>query len=135
MLVETSISMIHTQRVLLWRLALGGAALGLTVLALLPAERLPPLSVFNWWDKAQHALAFAVLAVLAGLGWPRVPAWRWCLALVAYGMLIELAQAATGWRHGDVADALADAVGVLVGLGVVALWGLGRRGSSSAGLH
>ena len=117
------------------RLAFAGALLGFTVLALLPAERLPPLSVFDWWDKAQHALAFAVLAVLARLGWPQVPAWRWCLALVAYGVLIELAQAATSWRHGSVADALADAVGVVAGLGVVALWGLGRRGSSGAGLH
>jgi VanZ family protein len=125
-LVEASISMIRPQRVLFWRIALGGAVLGFTVLALLPVERLPPLSVFNWWDKAQHALAFAVLAVLARLGWPRVPAWRWCLALVVYGVLIELAQAATGWRHGSVADALADAVGVVAGLGVAALWG--RRG-------
>ena len=116
-----------------WRIAFAGAVLGFTVLALLPGDRLP--SIFNLWDKAQHALAFAVLAVLACLGWPRVPAWRWCLALVAYGVLIELAQAATSWRHGSVADALADAVGVLVGLGVGALWGLGRRGSSSAGLH
>ena len=116
-------------------LAFAGALLGFTVLALLPAERLPPLSVFDWWDKAQHALAFAVLAVLARLGWPQVPAWRWCLALVTYGVLIELAQAATSWRHGSVADALADALGVLAGLGVVALWGLARRGSSSAGLH
>ena len=118
---------------LFWRLVFAGAVLGFTVLALLPGDRLP--SIFNWWDKAQHALAFAVLAVLACLGWARVPAWRWCLALVAYGVLIELAQAATGGRHGDLADALADAVGVVAGLGVVALWGLGRRRSSSAGLH
>jgi len=118
---------------LFWRIAFAGAVLGFTVLALLPSDRLP--SIFNWWDKAQHALAFAVLAVLACLGWPQVSAWRWCLALLAYGVLIELAQAATGWRHGSVADALADAVGVVAGLGVVALWGLGRRGSSGAGLH
>lgn len=98
-------------------------------MALLPGDRLP--SIFNWWDKAQHALAFAVLAALACLGWSQVPAWRWCLALVVYGVLIELAQAATGWRHGDVADALADALGVLAGLGVAALWARTQRSSRS----
>ena len=36
-----------------------GAVLAVTILALLPGEYLP--GVFDWWDKAQHALAFAVL--------------------------------------------------------------------------
>ena len=34
-------------------------------LALSPAPYLPP--VFDWWDKAQHAIAFGTLAVLAVL--------------------------------------------------------------------
>jgi VanZ family protein len=40
---------------------------------------------------------------------------RLALGLLAYGLGIELAQAATGWRFGEVADLLADAVGVAVG--------------------
>ena len=45
------------------------AMLEVTVLALLPVERLQ-LPVFSWWDKAQHTLAFAVLTAWALLLWP-----------------------------------------------------------------
>jgi hypothetical protein len=41
--------------------------MGINVLALTPAPYLPPLEIFNWWDKAQHAIAFGALAVLAVL--------------------------------------------------------------------
>lgn len=103
------------------------AVLAFTVLALLPAKHLVGLPAFDWWDKAQHALAFAVLAALAWGGWPSVAAWRWGAGLVIYGVVIELAQAATGWRYGEVADAVADALGVAAGLSLVGLW---RRGFS-----
>ena len=36
------------------------AMVAVTVLALLPIEHLQ-MPVFDWWDKAQHALAFVVL--------------------------------------------------------------------------
>jgi hypothetical protein len=39
----------------IWALAI----VAVTVLALLPIQHLQ-LPVFNWWDKAQHALAFVV---------------------------------------------------------------------------
>ena len=38
-------------------------------LALSPAPYLPP-EIFDWWDKAQHAIAFGALAVLAVLAYP-----------------------------------------------------------------
>ena len=41
----------------------GGDGVAIALLSLLPGEILPP-SLFIWWDKAQHALAFAVLSVL-----------------------------------------------------------------------
>ena len=88
------------------------------VLSLLPAEHLPARGPFNLWDKAQHALAFAMLTVLGLIAWPQ-PALRWqlLLSLVALGGAIEVAQHLSGWRHGEWADAAADAVGVaLVGL-------------------
>ena len=106
-----------------WRAAMVCTVMTVAVLTLLPADRLPPVPVFSWWDKAQHALAFGVLTLLARLGWPKGSVWRQALGLVGYGVLIEFAQAATGWRHGEVADALADAVGVVAGLGVAALRG------------
>lgn len=87
----------------------------LLVLTLMPASQLPSLGPFNFWDKAQHALAFAVLTVLGLLGWPE-PALRWklILSLVALGGAIEVAQLLTGWRHGECADWAADASGVAV---------------------
>ena len=83
-----------------------------TVLALLPVEHLQ-LPVFDWWDKAQHALAFAVLTGLALLLWPQW-AGRVVLGMLAFGAGIELAQWAVGWRFAEWADLAADAVGVLV---------------------
>ena len=38
-------------------------------LTLSPADRLPPVP-FNLWDKAQHALAFAALALIGLMAWP-----------------------------------------------------------------
>ena len=89
------------------------ATLAVLLLTLLPEEHLPPRGPFDFWDKAQHALAFAVLTALGLLGWPQANLrWRLLLSLVALGGEIEVAQHWTGWRHGEWADWAADAVGV-----------------------
>ena len=95
------------------------AFMGINVLALSPAPYLPPLEIFNWWDKAQHAIAFAVLAVLAVLAYPEVSKLRIASLLIGQGVLIELLQYYGGYRFGDWQDAAADGVGVLVGLAMV----------------
>jgi hypothetical protein len=98
------------------------ATMAVLVLTLSPGPLLPR-DPFNLWDKAQHALAFAVLTGLAVLGWPQ-PALRWRLlfSLVALGGAIEIVLHLSGWRHGKWADWAADAIGVvLVGL-VVRAW-------------
>jgi len=84
------------------------------VLSISPARYLPP-QAFSLWDKAQHALAFLGLGLLGLLAYPARPL-RLALALLAFGGAIELVQAATGWRHGEWADLLADAVGLGAGL-------------------
>ena len=89
-------------------------------LALSPAPYLPPL-VFDWWDKAQHAIAFGTLTVLAVLAYPGVSKFRIGFLLLALGVLIEVLQYFSGYRYGDWQDAVADGVGVLVGLGSAAL--------------
>ena len=66
--------------------------MALNALALSPAPYLPP-GLFDWWDKAQHAIGFGTLAVL-----------------------IEVLQHLGGYRFGDWQDAVADGVGVLGGL-------------------
>ena len=89
-------------------------------LVLSPAPYLPPLEIFNWWDKAQHAIAFGTLAVLAVLAYPEASRLRIALLLTGQGVLIELLQYYGGYRFGDWQDALADGVGVLLGLSLAA---------------
>jgi VanZ family protein len=96
-----------------WGLAMGAV----TVLALLPIEHLQ-MPVFDWWDKAQHALAFVVLTGWASLLWPHA-AMRVALGMLAYGAGLEVAQWAVGWRFAEWADLAADAVGVFVAWGLV----------------
>ncbi|MCS6627385.1 hypothetical protein N0B44_31205 [Roseibacterium beibuensis] len=74
------------------------------------------------WDKANHALAFAVLMVLAGRGWPDIPRSLLILVMLAAGVGIELVQGLPRiGRDADVADVAADGVGIAVGLVVLAI--------------
>lgn len=92
------------------------ALLALTTLSLMPTGLLPP-QVFSLWDKAQHALGFAVLTLLGLLAYPRHLAML-SLLLFVHGGLIELTQAATGWRYGEWLDLLADVIGIALGIGL-----------------
>lgn len=83
------------------------------------------------WDKANHAMAFLALTVVAGLGWPGLSRIQLILIMLAAGVAIELAQGlpAIG-RDADVLDVVADGVGVAVGLAVLA--GMRRRARREA---
>lgn len=94
---------------------------GLNALALSPAPYLPPLEIFNWWDKAQHAIGFGTLTVLAVLAYPKVSKYRVAVLLCLQGVAIEVLQYVGGYRYGDWQDAVADAVGVLIGLLIIQL--------------
>ncbi|WP_372659998.1 VanZ family protein [Hydrogenophaga sp.] len=85
------------------------------VLSLLPTEYLPR-QTFNIWDKAQHALGFAALAALCLNAYPRHKPYQLALGLLVFGAAIECAQAATGWRHGEWLDLLADGIGIAFGM-------------------
>ena len=88
---------------------------GLTGLALSPAPYLPPLDIFNWWDKAQHAIGYGALMASALLAYPKVRKLRLAALLCLHGCLIEVLQYFSGYRFGEWQDALADGVGVLLG--------------------
>lgn len=106
------------QRGLAWLLLVLIAVI--SYLALSPA---PPKQMNLGWDKLNHLSAFATLALLGRLAWPRrtlvVP-----LALLAYGAAIEVLQSQVPGRSGEWPDLLADALGLL--LGSLASWALSR---------
>ena len=98
---------------LLWRVVFWSGTGVVLFLALRPQSG--DLALFMYQDKLQHAAAFAVLAGLGWLaGWRRP--WRLGPALVGLGVVIEFLQMLTRTRQGEVADAAADAAGVLLAL-------------------
>lgn len=103
----------------LWRVLLALLLAVITWLALSPA---PPRTADLGWDKANHTLAFAALAFVGVWAlWQRPRQWLLlCVALLAYGGFIEIAQSFTPTRQADWQDVLADGVGIAVGL--LAAW-------------
>ena len=83
-------------------------------LCVIPTVYLPS-GLFDWWDKAQHALAFFCLSGLGILGYPKSIT-KVSLGLLMYGGLIETIQLLTGWRSGEWADWLADGIGILLSI-------------------
>jgi VanZ family protein len=80
----------------------------------------PPAQMTFGWDKLNHALAFAALALAAGLAHPHPPRLRlaaWA-ALLAYGALIEASQSLVPPRSAEWGDRLADAVGIGIGAAI-----------------
>ncbi|QNL20029.1 VanZ family protein [Hyphobacterium sp. CCMP332] len=95
----------------------------ITVLALLPGPAAPPRLLGT--DKLEHAAAFLVLTLLAGFGWRALPLWFITLAMITYGLLIELIQGSPILqRTMSFADVLADLAGIALGLTLVAILGL-----------
>lgn len=94
--------------------------LALTSLSLVPTEALQA-PLFQWWDKAQHALGFASLTLLGLWTYP-TQTHRLVPGLLLLGIGIELAQASTGWRQGDGLDLLANIVGMLLALLTARWW-------------
>ncbi|MEA1940784.1 MAG: VanZ family protein [Pseudomonadota bacterium] len=102
------------------RIVLFVAAVVIADLALQPGLNLPGPMLGS--DKLEHALAFLVLAILARVGWPGLPAWIAALLLMAYGLGIEAMQGAQdAGRTASLADLAADGIGVAAGLGLVRL--------------
>jgi VanZ family protein len=97
----------------LWRFLFFSALIFFTFLFLVPAPLLPDNALLNWWDKAQHALVFAVLMLLGGIVYPKKLILV-LLTLILYGAMIEVLQGFTSWRNGDLLDWYADAVGALL---------------------
>lgn len=83
-------------------------------MAVIPSQQAVSLSPS---DKVNHMIAFATLALLAGLAWPGLAWWKIAFGLVAFGALIEVTQAIPA-LHRDASwlDLVADAAALLVGI-------------------
>lgn len=95
----------------IWRVLFAIAAVWTAWASLVPVEALPQV---NAWDKLVHALNYGLLTLLLlpSQSPPRTTsAGAW---VFLYGVAIEFAQAATGYRHGEWQDATANLLGILV---------------------
>jgi VanZ family protein len=94
-----------------WKPAFWLCAIALLALSLAPVS--PELPTTGW-DKSNHFVGFATLALL---GLPAYPRYRLAVlaGLVLYGGLIEVLQSFTTYRQAEWLDLLADAIGVAGG--------------------
>ena len=110
-----------------FQLAFWGCVLVVTWLAFAPLAEPAGFS----WDKANHVLAFCVMAALADAGYPgrgrELP--RWGL-LLGYGLVIELVQWQLPYREFSWLDLVANVIGVLLYIGLRAWvgWRVRRPG-------
>lgn len=120
----------NTTRPWRWLLTLLIVVVG--ALALTPA---PAVELGLGWDKMNHLLAFASLALCALLGYraPRALQLGLLAALLAYGGLIEVLQQFVPTRSAEWADLLADAIGIGIGTLVSALLLHACRGHATSG--
>jgi VanZ family protein len=112
-----------------WRIAGGILLLGVLAATLMPAVWMWPnkvqmLKLFVEIDKWFHILSFVFLAVWFAGQYRRSDYWRIAAGLLAFGVLIEGCQRLVTYRSAEWYDIVADAAGILVGLGI-ALAGMG----------
>lgn len=95
---------------------------GLALVALIVWGSLAPVAVemaFRWQDKFEHLLAYAVLA----FWWLRLATsvsarWLTVATCALLGVVMEVLQGFTGYRLFDGFDALANASGAMLALGL-----------------
>ena len=95
----------------LWFALAYGLTLAVGVLSLIPGPDIGDS------DKLAHFLTYLILS--AGFSLiieRRKTLWLILLGLISYGLLLEMLQGLTGYRFEDMADALANSLGVITGL-------------------
>jgi VanZ family protein len=103
----------------LFRIALFGAVAFAVTMALLPKP--PNLPIDQFGDKFSHMLAFATMALLAALAYPRMRLVRIGERLSFLGALVEVIQSIPSLhRDCDIHDWVADTIAITVVLVIVA---------------
>ena len=93
----------------------------------------PPMLPGEPSDKVQHIVAFIVLAVLGRLAYPQTRKRVLLFGLMAFGALIEIAQAIPMLhRDADPFDWVADTAAALTVFVIAALWTYFTRRRASA---
>ena len=96
----------------------------LAVLLLTPGDDLPKVGL---WDKLEHGLAFGVVAFTGAVAFPgRSSLLRLGFGLPCLGALFEILQIFVPGREAAVGDALANTIGVAIGLTPFVIIQLGR---------
>ncbi len=92
------------------------------VSVLMLIELAPKEDSWPYWDKLQHAAVFVVLAVAGCLAFTQKQLWL-CASLVGFGALIEVLQGVlTTTRTRSVYDWLADILGILLAIALLAIF-------------
>ncbi|MGB3542897.1 VanZ family protein [Rubrivirga sp.] len=92
-------------------------SVAIVVACLVPGQGLPSVQIVSF-DKLIHVLLFVGFGLLWMRAAPGVPG-RILLTGVVFGIAIEVAQGTLPvHRSADVFDAIADAIGVVIGVGV-----------------
>jgi len=100
-------------RISVFRTFLTAAVLGILFLATTPLA-CPIVSVIN--DKLNHVAAFFMLAMLTDFSFPETKnRLALLLALLSYGVAIEIIQHFLPWRTFSLLDVAADALGIACG--------------------
>ena len=114
-------------------------AAGIAVLSLVEKAHAPAMPMGDKWS---HGIAYCVLSLclMAALWFNSRTRWHWWLTAVlsctAYGLLMEVLQRfCTLTRSGEMADLLADFLGALVGVAMVAIFCLVRHLVISSSRH
>jgi VanZ family protein len=111
----------------LWRLAFFTCAAAVLVLSLIPIDQPAPST---GWDKTDHLLGFAILMLLGVRSFSkhRMPL---AIALLFYGIAIELLQSLTTYRFGEWRDVVADAAGIALAMLLARIPGVDQRQQAS----
>ena len=104
------------------RLSFTIGVIAVTWLSLTPRDALPEI---HMWDKPQHLMAYAVLAICGAVGFLGRRPWLIVgVGLIVLGCGLEVAQAAVPGRDSSIGDAVANTAGIALGL--AAVW-IGNR--------
>lgn len=111
---------LHAARAVTGRVVLCAAVALLLFYAFYPGPDHPRLLP---WDKAEHFLAFGLIAVLVMIAFPRLRALTTLLGLAAACLAVELVQSlALVHRQPEAADWLGGVIGAAVGVAIVTAW-------------